>query len=135
MMDEKITHTVEDYLKTIYDITSTLDRASTNQLAESLGVAPASVTGMLKKLAEIEPTIVDYQRHRGVALTPEGEKMALEVIRHHRLIEMFLQQILGYKWDEVHGEADRLEHVISEEFEERISKALGDPSHDPHGDP
>ncbi|HUV92050.1 MAG TPA: hypothetical protein VMV80_03100, partial [Anaerolineales bacterium] len=70
MMDEKITHTVEDYLKTIYDITSTHDRASTNQLAESLGVAPASVTGMLKKLAEIDPPIVDYQRHRGVALTP-----------------------------------------------------------------
>ena len=135
MMDEKITHTVEDYLKTIYDITSTHERASTNQIAEALGVAPASVTGMLKKLAGIEPPIVDYQRHRGVALTPGGEKIALEVIRHHRLIEMFLQQMLGYEWDEVHGEADRLEHVISEEFEERIAKALGDPSHDPHGDP
>ncbi len=135
MMDEKITQTVEDYLKTIYDITSDHERASTNQIAESLGVAPASVTGMLKKLADIEPPIVDYQRHRGVALTPGGEKIALEVIRHHRLIEMFLQQMLGYEWDEVHGEADRLEHVISEEFEERIAKALGDPSHDPHGDP
>jgi len=134
-MSQEITHTVEDYLKTIYQITSIHERASTNQIAMALDLAPASVTGMIKKLNEIDPPVVEYQKHRGVVLTEKGESIALEIIRHHRLIEMFLHEVLDYEWDEVHPEADRLEHVISEEFEERIAKALGDPSHDPHGDP
>jgi DtxR family Mn-dependent transcriptional regulator len=134
-MSQEITHTVEDYLKTIYQITSIHERASTNQIAMALDLAPASVTGMIKKLNEIDPPVVEYQKHRGVVLTEKGESIALEIIRHHRLIEMFLHEVLDYEWDEVHPEADRLEHVISEEFEERIAKALGNPSHDPHGDP
>ena len=134
-MSQEITHTVEDYLKTIYQITSTNERASTNQIAMALGLAPASVTGMIKKLNDIEPPVVEYQKHRGVVLTEKGESIALEIIRHHRLIEVFLHEVLEYDWDEVHPEADRLEHVISEEFEERIAKALGNPTHDPHGDP
>ena len=134
-MRENLTHAIEDYLKTIFDITTTNERASTNMIASSLGVTPASVTGMIKKLASTVPPLLEYQSHRGVILTGEGERIALEIIRHHRLIEMFLHQILGYEWDEVHAEADRLEHVISEEFEERIARVLGDPSHDPHGDP
>lgn len=134
-MSQEITHTVEDYLKTIYQITSTNERASTNQIAMALGLAPASVTGMIKKLDDIEPPVVEYQKHRGVVLTEKGESIALEIIRHHRLIEVFLHEVLEYNWDEVHPEADRLEHVISEEFEERIAKALGNPTHDPHGDP
>lgn len=134
-MSQEITHTVEDYLKTIYQITSIHERASTNQIAMALGLAPASVTGMIKKLDDIEPPVVEYQKHRGVVLTEKGESIALEIIRHHRLIEVFLHEVLEYDWDEVHPEADRLEHVISEEFEERIAKALGNPTHDPHGDP
>ena len=90
---------------------------------------------MLKKLATTEPPLVEYKKHYEVLLTPAGEKIALEIVRHHRLLEMFLVQILGYEWDEVHAEADRLEHHISEAFEERIAEALGDPQHDPHGNP
>ncbi len=143
-MRENLTQAIEDYLKTIYEITcqpsgqidaSCTRRATTNQIADALGVTPASVTGMLKKLSETDPPLVEYQKHRGVVLTFEGEQAALEILRHHRLLESFLHQILGYKWHEVHVEADRLEHVISEEFEERIATALGDPTHDPHGDP
>lgn len=134
-MRENLTQTIEDYLKTIYEITANNERASTNQIAESLEVTPASVTGMIKKLSKTDPPLLEYQRHHGVVLTSEGEQIALEIVRHHRLLEMFLHQILGYQWDEVHEEADRLEHVISEEFEERIALALGNPSHDPHGDP
>jgi DtxR family Mn-dependent transcriptional regulator len=134
-MQTTVTHAIEDYLKTIYDLTATRERASTNQIAEVLDVKPASVTGMIKKLSQSTPPLVDYQKHQGVALTPEGEKVALETIRHHRLLETFLHETLGFDWDTVHAEADRLEHVISEEFEERIAQALGDPTHDPHGDP
>jgi DtxR family Mn-dependent transcriptional regulator len=90
---------------------------------------------MLQKMATAEPPLVEYQKHRGVVLTPEGRQIALEIIRHHRLIETFLHQSLGYTWDEVHREADRLEHVISEDLEERIAQALGDPVRDPHGEP
>ncbi|MBE9473490.1 MAG: metal-dependent transcriptional regulator [Chloroflexi bacterium] len=126
---------MEDYLKTIYDLTTSNGRATTNQIAERMGVTPASVTNMIQKLASTNPPLLDYRKHRGVKLTPEGEKVALEIIRHHRLLEMFLHQTLGYSWDEVHDEADRLEHVISEELEERIAASLGDPQHDPHGDP
>lgn len=134
-MEATVTNATEDYLKTIYQLTATRERASTNQIAEALNVKPASVTGMVKKLSQCAPPLVDYQKHYGVALTPEGEKVALETIRHHRLIETFLHESLGFDWDTVHAEADRLEHVISEEFEERIAQALGDPTHDPHGDP
>jgi DtxR family Mn-dependent transcriptional regulator len=134
-MREKITHAVEDYLKAIYEISLEDGRASTTRLAVALGVTPASVTGMLQKLAGMPAPLIDYQKHRGVALTPAGEKVALEIIRHHRLLEMFLQERLGYTWDEVHDEADRLEHVISEGFEDRIARDLGHPTHDPHGDP
>ena len=134
-MRDKHTHAIEDYLKTIYEITTTHPRASTKQVAKILEVSPASVTGMLQKLAETDPPLVEYQKHRGVVLTSQGEKVALEILRHHRLLECFLHQILGYEWDEVHAEADRLEHVISEEMEERIAICLGNPQHDPHGDP
>lgn len=132
---DSLTHAVEDYLKTIYNLTAASGRASTNQIAERMGVKPASVTSMIQKLAATQPPLLEYRKHRGVVLTEEGEKVALEIIRHHRLLEMFLHQTLGYRWDEVHAEADRLEHVISEELEERIASSLGDPRHDPHGDP
>jgi DtxR family Mn-dependent transcriptional regulator len=125
----------EDYLKAIYEMTRQEERASTNTIAHRMGVTPASATGMIQKLASLEPPLVDYQKHHGVSLTQTGEKTALEVIRHHRLLETFLLEKLGYSWDEVHEEADRLEHVISENMEERISRSLGDPSFDPHGDP
>ena len=134
-MDANLTHAIEDYLKVIYDISATRGRASTSQIAAVLEVKPASVTGMIQKLAAVTPPLVEYQKHHGVILTSEGELVALEVIRHHRLLETFLHETLGYDWDKVDAEADRLEHVISEEFEERIAQALGDPTHDPHGDP
>lgn len=134
-MGENLSQAVEDYLKVIYDITESGDKATTKRIAERMGVTPASVTGMLQKLAGADPALVDYQKHRGVVLTRTGKKHALEVIRHHRLLELFLQQKLGYSWDQVHGEADRLEHVISEDLEERMAQALGDPTHDPHGEP
>jgi DtxR family Mn-dependent transcriptional regulator len=135
MLRENLTQSIEDYLKAIYELTLDQERASTNEIAQRMGVTPASVTGMLKRLAANDPPLLDYHKHRGVALTPEGELVALELIRHHRLLELYLHERLGYSWDEVHEEADRLEHVISEEFEERIAQALGDPLIDPHGDP
>lgn len=134
-MRENLTHVIEDYLKTIYDLTAASGRATTNQIAERMGVTPASVTNMVQKLAATQPPLLEYRKHRGVVLTAEGEQVALEITRHHRLLEMFLHQALGYRWDEVHEEADRLEHVISEEFEERIAESLGNPRRDPHGDP
>ena len=135
MLRENLTQSVEDYLKTIFDITLFNERATTNQIAERMGVTPASVTGMLKRLAANDPPLLEYHKHHGVELTPDGERIALEVIRHHRLLELFLRDRLGYPWDQVHAEADRLEHVISEDLEERIAQDLGDPLHDPHGDP
>jgi len=131
----KLTQPVEDYLKCIYELGGNKERVSTNQLADCLGVTPASVTGMLKKLAENRPALVDYQKHHGAILTEDGKKAALEIVRHHRLLEMFLHQVLGFEWDEVHDEADRLEHVISEAFEDRIDRVMGEPQLDPHGDP
>ena len=104
-------------------------------LAEHFGVAPASVTGMLKKLADERPALVDYVPRHGVKLTVVGKRVALEMLRHHRLIELYLHEALGYSWDEVHAEAERLEHVISEQFEDRIAAYLGNPEFDPHGDP
>jgi DtxR family Mn-dependent transcriptional regulator len=133
-MTEPLTQTIQDYLKTIYDLSESDGSASTTALATRLGIAPASVTGMVQRLAGSNPPLVDYRKHQGVTLTPAGERAALEVIRHHRLIETYLVETLGYTWDEVHAEADRLEHVISEDFEARIAAALGNPSRDPHGE-
>jgi DtxR family Mn-dependent transcriptional regulator len=135
MMRPNLTHAIEDYIKAIHQLTLSGGRATTNRLAERLGVTPASVTGMVKKLAATRPPLLVYSKHRGVVLTQEGTRVALEIIRHHRLLELYLVQVLGYDWDAVHDEADRLEHVISEEFEERIARVLGDPDRDPHGDP
>lgn len=134
-MRENLTHAIEDYLKIIFELTLEQPRASTNAIAERMAVAPASVTGMLKRLAANDPPLLEYRKHHGVELTPEGRQVALEIIRHHRLLELFLHETLGYGWDEVHMEADRLEHVISEEMEERIAQRLGEPLVDPHGQP
>ena len=132
-----ISHAVEDYLKSIYELGDGGGKVSTSALAEKLAISPASVTGMLQKLSDerSRPRLVNYERHRGVSLTQAGAKIALEVIRHHRLIELYLSEALGYPWDQVDAEAEKLEHVISEEFEDKISAYLGDPTHDPHGDP
>ena len=132
---ENLSQSVEDYLKAIYELTRVHGRASTNQIADALGVTPASVSGMIKKLADMDPPLVDYRRHQGVLLTGDGERVALEMLRHHRLLEMYLHEKLGYEWHEVDAEAEKLEHFISEDFEERIAQALGNPTHDPHGDP
>jgi len=126
---------VDDYLKAIFELAGDQGRASTALLAKKLSVAPASVTGMLRKLSEDEPPSVLYEKHRGARLTPHGRSRALEVIRHHRLIELYLHDSLGYSWDEVHDEAEKLEHAISETLEDRIAERLGNPEVDPHGHP
>ena len=131
---KKLTISTQDYLKNIYELTENGDNASTNALAEKLKISAPSVTGMIKKLSSATPPLVEYQKHQGVSLTKDGKRAALEVIRHHRLLEMWLVQTLGYSWDEVHEEAERLEHVISEDFERRIAAAMGHPIRDPHGD-
>jgi DtxR family Mn-dependent transcriptional regulator len=133
-MSELLTDSIQDYLKIIYELTESGEPASTTALAARLGVAPGSVTGMLQKLSSARPALVSYQKYQGVTLTEAGRRAALEVIRHHRLIEAWLVQSLGYSWDEVHNEAEKLEHVISEEFEMRIAVALGHPERDPHGE-
>ena len=129
----RITHAHEDYLKAIYHLQRENKRVSTTEVAEAMSVSAASATNMLKRLAAMH--LVEYQPYQGVRLTEAGRNVALEVIRHHRLLELFLAQALGMPWDKVHEEADRLEHVISEEFEEAVARYLGDPSVDPHGDP
>lgn len=129
------TSAVEDYLKAIFELEDEGRAAGTADLAERLGVTRASVSGMLKKLAGSPDRLVRYVRYHGVRLTPAGRGVALEVIRHHRLVESYLVAALGYGWDEVHGEADHLEHVISEAFEDRIASYLGHPQADPHGAP
>ena len=133
-MQKNLTISIQDYLKNIYQLTENGESASTNALAKKLNIKPASVTGMVQKLASAKPALVEYQKHQGVTLTREGKKAALEVIRHHRLLEAWLVQTLGYSWDEVHEEAERLEHVISEDFEKRIAAAMGNPIRDPHGE-
>ncbi|MCL4274278.1 MAG: metal-dependent transcriptional regulator [Anaerolineales bacterium] len=133
-MAKRITKSVQDYLKRIYELTEDGSSASTNDLARELKISAPSVTGMVKKLASAKPAMVEYQKHQGVTLTAAGKRAALEVIRHHRLLETWLVQMLGYSWDEVHEEAERLEHVISEDFEQRIAAALGHPTRDPHGE-
>ena len=133
-MEQTLTISIQDYLKNIYELTENGESASTNALARKLNVSPPSVTGMVQKLASSKPALVEYQKHQGVTLTKDGKRAALEVIRHHRLLEAWLVQTLGYSWDEVHEEAERLEHVISEDFERRIAAAMGDPVRDPHGE-
>ena len=133
-MAQALTISIQDYLKNIYELTENGESASTNALARKLNIKPASVTGMIQKLASSKPALVEYQKHQGVTLTKQGKRAALEVIRHHRLLEAWLVQTLGYTWDEVHEEAERLEHVISEDFERRIAAAMGDPIRDPHGE-
>ena len=130
-----ISASTEDYLKVIYDLIDREGHATTTQIAQELNIRPASVTGMLKKMAESKPALVRYKKHHGVSLTQTGKKLALETIRHHRLLEEFLHEVLGFSWDKVHDEAHRLEHVISEEFEEKMAELLGNPEYDPHGSP
>ena len=129
----ELTAAVQDYAKAIYALETRDGTVSTTALAERLNVRPASVSGMLKKLVVLG--LVEHEPYKGVLLTERGRLVALEVIRHHRLLELYLAETLGLHVDDVHDEAERLEHVISEELEERIDKALGFPTHDPHGDP
>ncbi|MFC4358674.1 metal-dependent transcriptional regulator [Halobium salinum] len=125
---------MEDYLKAIYVLQSEEGPpVSTSAIAERLGKTPPTVTSMVEKLEE--RGLVDREKYKGVELTDEGETVALEVIRHHRLLEAYLAEHLDYDWSEVHEEADALEHHISEEFERRVAEALGNPTVDPHGDP
>ncbi len=129
---------VEDFVKAVYMLQQEHELVPTTLLAQTLDITPPSVTDMAKKLSDIgrmhEPLLV-VKPYRGVRLTPLGEQIALEVLRHHRLLELYLVEALGYSWDEVHEEADRLEHHISERFEARIAEVLGNPIIDPHGDP
>ena len=128
------TESVDNYLKAILTLGGREEnRVTIKSLAERLRIAPASVTNMLQKLAGSTATLVDYERHGGVQLSPAGKRRALEVVRHHRLIETFLYEVLDYPLEEVHEEAERLEHFISERFEERIAAKLGHPKIDPHG--
>lgn len=124
---------IEDYLKSIYEIQQEQRKVATTVLAKRLNVQPASVTGMVKKLSDMN--LLTYEPYQGVQLTHSGKKIALEVIRHHRLVELFLAEALGVPWDKVHQEAEKWEHVLSEELEERIDALLGYPTHDPHGAP
>ncbi len=127
---------IDDYLKAILELGGAEDsQVTTNVLAERLGIRTPSVTGMLKKLALRRPALVLYEKHRGVRLTAAGKRRAWELVRHHRLLELFLHDVLKYSWDEVHDEAERLEHFISERFEDRVAAILGDPELDPHGHP
>ncbi len=124
----------ENYAKALYELQGREpEGVGTTAVAQRLGVTPASASGMLRRLAD--EGVVEYAPYRGARLTPEGERIALEVIRHHRLIELFLAEVLGMPWDRVHEEAEVLEHHISEELEELIAAKLGEPALDPHGDP
>ena len=131
--DARITHAMEDYLKAVFHLQSDDGAVSTQALAEELGVAPASATNMVKRLHELR--LVEHAPYRGVRLTESGTRVALEVVRHHRLLELYLAETLGYGWDEVHDEAERLEHLVSDELEARMDRVLGFPRRDPHGDP
>ena len=128
-----LTDAMQDYLREIYKLRLEGSRATTSAIAERMGVRPPSVTAMLKRLAALG--LAEHTPYHGVELTPAGERVALEVIRHHRLLELYLSQALGLSLDEVHSEADRLEHALSEELEARIDSSLGHPTLDPHGDP
>jgi DtxR family transcriptional regulator, Mn-dependent transcriptional regulator len=133
MANERLSESIQDYLKTVYTLQSAGGRVTIGAIARDQGVSPASASAMVKKLAALD--LLEHERYGGAHLTPAGERVALEVIRHHRLLELYLAETLGLNVDDVHAEADRLEHVISEELEARIDSALGFPTHDPHGDP
>lgn len=129
-----VSSAIEDYAKAIYALQSRASEpVSTNALADRLGVTAASASGMVKRLDELG--LVRHEPYHGVALTPAGERIALEVLRHHRLLETYLAESLGVPWDRVHEEAEVLEHVLSEDLEEAIAAKLGHPTRDPHGDP
>ena len=132
-MIKGLSDATQDYLKEIHKLRLEGRKATTSAIADRLGVRPPSATAMVKKLAALG--LAEHAPYRGVELTPAGERVALEVIRHHRLLEQYLAQALGLSLDEVHTEADRLEHALSEELEARIDRSLGFPTHDPHGDP
>lgn len=135
-MDEQntpLSRSVEDYLKVIYSLSAEGDAVSTSAIAESLEVQPASVTGMVKRLAE--SGLLEHQPYRGVALTEAGAREALRILRRHRILETYLSERLGFSWEEVHREAERLEHAASDALIDRMAQALEDPSHDPHGAP
>ena len=132
-MIKGLSDSTQDYLKEIHKLRLEGRKATTSAIAERLGVRPPSATAMVKKLAALG--LAEHAPYKGVELTPAGERVALEVIRHHRLLEQYLAQALGLPLDEVHTEADRLEHALSEELEARIDRSLGFPTHDPHGDP
>ena len=128
-----LSRSVEDYLKAVFNLTERGDAASTSALADALDVQPASVTGMIKRLAE--SGLLEHLPYRGVRLTDQGSREALRVIRRHRILETYLAERLGYSWDDVHDEAERLEHAASDELIERMALSLEDPRHDPHGAP
>ena len=128
-----VTPAMEDYLKAAYSLRDEAGPVTTQRLAEELSVSSPSVTNMIKRLHELG--LVRHTRYRGVELTKKGEQVALEVVRHHRLLELYLVDILGFPWDEAHAEAECLEHHVSEKMEARIDAALGHPTRDPHGDP
>ena len=129
----QLSPSVEDYLKGIYTLTERGDSASTSALAQTLGVQPASITGMIKRLATLG--YVEHLPYKGVQLTKNGSIEALRIIRRHRVLEAYLQERLGYTWSEVHQEADLLEHAVSDKLISRMAKVLKDPTHDPHGAP
>ena len=124
---------VEDYLKAIYDLERGAQPATTNEIAERLAISPASVSGMVRRLAD--QGLITHEPYRGVRLTSDGRQAALRTLRRHRILECYLTEVLGYPWDRVHDEAEQLEHAASEELIERMASALGDPAHDPHGAP
>lgn len=124
---------IEDYLKTIYKLEQVKSPVSTSRIAAERRVKPGSATSMIQRLNKLN--LVNYEKHYGVTLTDAGQEIALEVIRHHRLVELYLIEALDFGWDEVHEQADILEHVISEKLEEKIAAALNNPEFDPHGDP
>ncbi len=133
-LPESLSPSVEDYAKAVYALEARKGGAvSTTELAERLGVTPGSVSAMLRKLSDVG--LVEHEPYHGVRLTNQGRRVALEVLRHHRLIELFLAEELGMPWDRVHAEAEVLEHVLSEDLERLIAARLGDPTIDPHGDP
>ncbi|MDM8526972.1 metal-dependent transcriptional regulator [Anaerolineales bacterium HSG24] len=128
-----ISQAMEDYLKAIYKLQQTMKPVPTSALAEHMNFSPASITNMCKKLAELN--LLHYEPYQGVVFTEAGLQVALEIIRHHRLIELYLAKALNVPWDQVHAEAEKMEHVISEDLEDRMAEALGDPQFDPHGAP